>query len=901
MWQHLRALMGLLPVARFPQPHALKAKQKGRALGRRSDMPTMFHAVEPLESRVLFNGHPIVLSVQINASEVQRSMLTSVVVQFSDDVSASLDSTDLQLWNLTTEEAVDPANMAVNYNASNQTATFTFPSLGATGQSLPNGDYTATLDASSITGSAGQTLDGNADGIGGDDHSFHFYRLFGDLDGDRDVDSSDLFGLHEAWRSVSTQLEYNPALDSDGDGDVDSADLFPFHKTFGTRLDVSVSIIEFGSLGNDDDEFDKPTGLAISAENQKFYVVDSGNNRVQIFELTHGDNCPPGTDEFVDKEVCFEDSFGSSGSTSGKFDVPTGVAIDRDNGDVYVVDSDNNRVQRFQSDGDFDNLEFGSPNSFDDEYLGLPSAIAVHRASDNVYVADSTTDSISVFDDSGSFLFNFGDTGSGDNEFRNPSAMVIDDASNMLYVADTDNDRIQMFELTDGDNCSPGTDELVNDEVCFVGSFGSSGSSDGKFDEPSGLAFDAADHLLYVADTENDRIQVFELSAGNTCPTTGTHEVAAGVCYVDAFGSAGSREGQFNEPSGLAIDPSSGALYVADTGNHRIQILSIHFDVNHFKGNPDVPDVPANVSASPVSSSSIAITWTTPRRDSGTPEVTGYKIEVLRDDGSYVAIVENTKSTFTSYVHTGLEEGKSYHYRVSAINSEGASEASTLVTARPEATQAPTGLIAFPISGSQIYLTWHPPTETFSQSITGYVIKREIILGVLFDTIAEVSGSTTSYTVSNLLAKKRYSYVVSAKLSLGATPESNTATATPDESSKPPTPSTLSFRLTEPFYRSDEQIAFTGRQFLGLQSVFVIIRDASGFFKGMVSDPVTNPDGIFNTLPRPVDNFFGQVGIYEATVFTDDQTEADGVTLQLFYDGGKVFATSSGVGLAAVE
>ena len=46
----------------------------------------------------------------------------------------------------------------------------------------------------------------------------------------------------------------------------------------------------------------------------------------------------------------------------------------------------------------------------------------------------------------------------------------------------------RMFELTDGDNCPSGTDEVVNDEVCFVKEFGSSGSGDGRIDEPSGLA-----------------------------------------------------------------------------------------------------------------------------------------------------------------------------------------------------------------------------------------------------------------------------------------------------------------------------------------------------------------------------------------------------------------------------
>ena len=285
---------------------------------------------------------------------------------------------------------------------------------------------------------------------------------------------------------------------------------------------------EFGSVGDDKDEFDKPTGLAIN--NDEFYVVDSENDRIKIYELTGGDNCPSGTDEIINDEVCFDDDFGSSGSGDGRFDKPTGLAIDKGNGDIYVVDSDNNRVQRFQSNGNFDNLEFGSSRSGDDDYLGTPSAIAVHKKSDYIYVADSTTDSISVFDDDGDFLFSFDDDDDGD-EFKNPSGMVIDDSEDILYVADTGNNRIRVFELTDDDSCPSGTDEVVKDEVCFVEDFGSSGSGDGKFDEPTGLAFDEDENMLYVADTENNRIQVFEIVAGSTCPS-GTDEIIDGVCFV---------------------------------------------------------------------------------------------------------------------------------------------------------------------------------------------------------------------------------------------------------------------------------------------------------------------------------------------------------------------------------
>ena len=151
--------------------------------------------------------------------------------------------------------------------------------------------------------------------------------------------------------------------------------------------------------------------------------------------------------------------------------------------------------------------------------------------------------------------------------------MVIDESEDILYVADTGNNRIRIFELTDDGNCPSGTNEVVNNEVCFVDDFGSLGSADGRFDEPTGLAFDEDENMLYVADTENNRIQVFEIVAGNTCPS-GTDEIIDGVCFVEEFGSSGSTDGKFNAPSGLALDEDNGLLYVADTDNNRIQMLS---------------------------------------------------------------------------------------------------------------------------------------------------------------------------------------------------------------------------------------------------------------------------------------------------------------------------------------
>ena len=119
---------------------------------------------------------------------------------------------------------------------------------------------------------------------------------------------------------------------------------------------------------------------------------------------------------------------------------------------------------------------------------------------------------------------------------------IATDADGYLYVADSQNHRIQVF--------SP--------EGAFVREWGSQGMAAGQFQEPWGVAV-ASDGTVYVADTWNHRIQVFDRQ--------GTYLREWGI-----FGETGedvSRDGVFYGPRGLALD-SDDNLYIADTGNKRV-------------------------------------------------------------------------------------------------------------------------------------------------------------------------------------------------------------------------------------------------------------------------------------------------------------------------------------------
>ena len=89
--------------------------------------------------------------------------------------------------------------------------------------------------------------------------------------------------------------------------------------------------------------------------------------------------------------------------------------------------------------------------------------------------------------------------------------------------------------------------------VSAMFTFGQQGQGQGEFTDPRGVAVDAEGNI-YVADTNNHRVQVFDAN-GN---------------YLRGWGSQGSGAGQFNEPWGIAVD-SARNVYVADTWNYRVQ------------------------------------------------------------------------------------------------------------------------------------------------------------------------------------------------------------------------------------------------------------------------------------------------------------------------------------------
>ncbi len=209
------------------------------------------------------------------------------------------------------------------------------------------------------------------------------------------------------------------------------------------------------------------------------------------------------------------------------------------------------------------------------------------------------------------------------------------------------------------------------------------------------------------------------------------------------------------------------------------------------------PGVPTNLQVQASGRTAISLFWTAPS-DDGDATITGYQIELSTDTGSnWSDLVQNTGTTSTTYTHTGLLPGTTYHYRISAINSVGTGNPSNVENATTDAASvpdAPTGLTATASGETEINLSWTAPSDDGGTAITGYHIEMSADAGSNWsDLVANTESSATTYTHTGLSEGATRYYRVYAVNSVGeSTDPSNVANATTDgKITRPGTPAEL--------------------------------------------------------------------------------------------------------------
>jgi len=276
------------------------------------------------------------------------------------------------------------------------------------------------------------------------------------------------------------------------------------------RRGSELGAFSFGSSQN----FTEPPGGGIAVSGSYVYVADSGNNRIERFNLEGGEAI----------------QWGSYGSGPGQLTYPRGVAA---NESEVIVSDDDHRVQRFSPAGAYEGSagsEGSGPGQFRFTY-----GVALDAAGD-VYVADDLGARVVKLGPNLEFKGAWGAFGSKAGELAFPRALASDPAGD-TYVADTANDRLEVFD-TDGD---------------YLRTIGLSARAPGELTAPVGLAVDPTGRLL-VSDADGGRVELYAPGSD---------------AYAGQWTYAGPRAPGLSEPAGIAVD-ESGSVYVADPGGQRI-------------------------------------------------------------------------------------------------------------------------------------------------------------------------------------------------------------------------------------------------------------------------------------------------------------------------------------------
>jgi DNA-binding beta-propeller fold protein YncE len=265
----------------------------------------------------------------------------------------------------------------------------------------------------------------------------------------------------------------------------------------------------FGSSGTGSGEFVEPAGVGVNEATEDVYVVDKGNNRVEQFE--------------ADGAVVGE--FDGSASPTGAFEAPEGLAVDNSRnpldpsaGDVYVVDTGHDVVDKFSPSGTFiSQLTAGSEGipfgSLDGVAVDQNGTVWVYQASGEI---DSFNDSLtnefvssltSPFGSAPGFAVD-----SKDDLYVNRGAEV------MAKLASTGEALIEEMdpERTTGATVDLLTDEAYIDNVTDVAVFSPAGKlieriGSGSLTAGSGVAVNASRGTVYVADSSANRVDMFIL------------------------------------------------------------------------------------------------------------------------------------------------------------------------------------------------------------------------------------------------------------------------------------------------------------------------------------------------------------------------------------------------------
>ena len=228
--------------------------------------------------------------------------------------------------------------------------------------------------------------------------------------------------------------------------------------------------------------------------------------------------------------------FGKTGSGPGELNVPQGIAVDVSE-EIYVVERNNGRISVFDTMGTFKRFISALGLIYGRTYS--PEGICL--AHDTIFLADTRNHRIQLFDKHGEVQRVIGEMGDRDDQFRLPRGVAVS-TEGLLYVVDSKHNVIKVFSMAGK----------------FIKKFGGTSTKEkerGLFNQPTGISLDEKKGRVYVSDTMNNRIQIFDLEGKS-------------IAVLDeATGYF------FSRPRGIGLD-GEGNVLIADTENNQVHRIA---------------------------------------------------------------------------------------------------------------------------------------------------------------------------------------------------------------------------------------------------------------------------------------------------------------------------------------
>jgi predicted phosphodiesterase len=329
-------------------------------------------------------------------------------------------------------------------------------------------------------------------------------------------DSIDNKGIWKVSVDLTRENTPSPTPDPDeGGGGEDGGGTKIYRYTYASK---------FGSKGNGNGQFQDPHDAGFNSTGDVF-ITDRIRNDVQRFT----------------RDGKYKSKFGGSGSADGQLNVP--YSCEHDSSDnLYICDRENNRVQKFDSSGVF----VSKITTINGKALDQPEDITFDKANGDIYILDTGNDRCCKLTSAHVFILEWGKTGKGNGEFEHPHS-INTDSNGDVFISCGDLPYIQKFDKLgnfikkwgkegDCDGCTrmflehmdidkfDNVHLVNNDDLPIVNvwdnegnwltAYGkrTSGSANGQFKEPEHITCELTTGNPYVVDAKNQRVQIFNVT-----------------------------------------------------------------------------------------------------------------------------------------------------------------------------------------------------------------------------------------------------------------------------------------------------------------------------------------------------------------------------------------------------